>query len=150
MLSKLKKNKFENSNKGFTIIEVMIVLAIAGLILLIVFLAVPALQRNARNTQRKNDVQNLLASVSTYETNNAGTVPASIAVLTDYNPGYYTTAATAYATGAQGAIATDTLRLVTGAKCGAAGATVAGATRQVAAQYEIETSGAATFTCQDS
>jgi prepilin-type N-terminal cleavage/methylation domain-containing protein len=38
---------------GFTIIEVMIVLAIAGLILLIVFLAVPALQRNSRNYQRK-------------------------------------------------------------------------------------------------
>jgi prepilin-type N-terminal cleavage/methylation domain-containing protein len=35
---------------GFTIIEVMIVLAIAGLILLIVFLAVPALEREARNT----------------------------------------------------------------------------------------------------
>ena len=38
--------------EGFTIIEVLIVLAIAGLILLVVFLAVPALQRNARNTQR--------------------------------------------------------------------------------------------------
>ena len=48
MLSKLKK-----SNQGFTIIEVMIVLAIAGLILLIVFLAVPALQRNGRNTTKK-------------------------------------------------------------------------------------------------
>jgi prepilin-type N-terminal cleavage/methylation domain-containing protein len=38
MLKKLKK-----SDSGFTIIEVMIVLAIAGLILLIVFLAVPAM-----------------------------------------------------------------------------------------------------------
>ncbi len=37
---------------GFTIIEVMIVLVIAAVILLIVFLAVPALQRNSRNTQR--------------------------------------------------------------------------------------------------
>jgi prepilin-type N-terminal cleavage/methylation domain-containing protein len=41
--------------EGFTIIEVLIVLAIAGLIMLIVFLAVPALQRNSRNTQRAND-----------------------------------------------------------------------------------------------
>ena len=40
MLNKLKKS----DKDGFTIIEVMIVLAIAGLILLIVFLAVPALQ----------------------------------------------------------------------------------------------------------
>ena len=42
-------------DEGFTIIEVLIVLAIAGLIMLIVFLAVPALQRNSRNTQRTND-----------------------------------------------------------------------------------------------
>ena len=50
MLKNLHKD-----NKGFTIIEVLIVLAIAGLIMLIVFLAVPALQRNSRNTQRNND-----------------------------------------------------------------------------------------------
>jgi prepilin-type N-terminal cleavage/methylation domain-containing protein len=37
---------------GFTIIEVMIVLAIAGLIMLVVFLAVPSLQRNSRNEPR--------------------------------------------------------------------------------------------------
>jgi prepilin-type N-terminal cleavage/methylation domain-containing protein len=36
----------KNNKKGFTIIEVLIVLAIAGVIMVIVFLAVPALQRN--------------------------------------------------------------------------------------------------------
>jgi prepilin-type N-terminal cleavage/methylation domain-containing protein len=35
---------------GFTIIEVVLVLAIAGLIFLIVFLALPALQRSQRDT----------------------------------------------------------------------------------------------------
>jgi prepilin-type N-terminal cleavage/methylation domain-containing protein len=45
-MKQLYKQKRE---AGFTIIEVLIVLAIAALILLIVFLAVPALQRNARN-----------------------------------------------------------------------------------------------------
>lgn len=59
MLSKLKKDE-----KGFTIIEVMIVLAIAGLILLIVFLAVPALQRNSRNTQRNSEGAKVAASAS--------------------------------------------------------------------------------------
>ena len=34
-----------NSKKGFTIIEVVLVLAIAGLIFLMVFVALPALQR---------------------------------------------------------------------------------------------------------
>ena len=70
MLSPIRKSK-----EGFTIIEVMIVLAIAGLILLIVFLAVPALQRNARNTQRKNDVSSLLAAFSEFTNNNNGTLP---------------------------------------------------------------------------
>ena len=49
--------------KGFTIIEVLIVLAIAGLIMLVVFLAVPALQRNQRNTQRNNEAARVAAAV---------------------------------------------------------------------------------------
>ena len=59
MLKKLQKTNSE----GFTIIEVMIVLAIAALILLIVLLAVPALQRGSRNTQRKNDVSALAGAI---------------------------------------------------------------------------------------
>lgn len=68
------KTKLKNE-KGFTIIEVLIVLAIAGLILLIIFLAVPALQRNSRNTQRRNDVAAILGGVSTYANNNNGRLP---------------------------------------------------------------------------
>jgi type IV pilus assembly protein PilA len=74
MLSKSKKS----ISKGFTIIEVMIVLAIAGLILLIVFLAVPALQRNARNTSIKSDAGNVSGGISTFESNNNGTVPTTL------------------------------------------------------------------------
>ena len=54
---------------GFTIIEVMIVLAIAGLIMGIVFLAVPALQRNARTSQRNSDAQLILSAVNECLTN---------------------------------------------------------------------------------
>lgn len=68
--------------KGFTIIEVMIVLAIAGLILLIVFLAVPALQRNARNTSIKSDAGNVAGGYSTFETNNNGTAATSVTSAT--------------------------------------------------------------------
>ncbi len=49
---------------GFTIIEVMIVLAIAGLILLIVFLAFPNLRRNADNNGRKHDAALLVAAIT--------------------------------------------------------------------------------------
>jgi prepilin-type N-terminal cleavage/methylation domain-containing protein len=62
--------------RGFTIIETLIVLAIAGLILLIVFEAVPALERSGRNNQRRQDVQAILAAVSHYELNNSGNLPA--------------------------------------------------------------------------
>src|ERR1035438_8230293 len=77
------RNKLKQSNsEGFTIIEVMIVLAIAGLILLIVFLAVPALQRNARNTTMKNDASAVAAGVTEFESNNSGSVPTGVANAT--------------------------------------------------------------------
>lgn len=68
---------------GFTIIEVMIVLAIVGLIMLIVFLAVPALQRTARNKMRRNDVGIILAYVSEYRSNNKGQYSPSCNTLRD-------------------------------------------------------------------
>lgn len=79
MLSKIRNHK----EKGFTIIEVLIVLAIAGLILLVVFLAVPALQRNARNTSRSNDVASILGAMTEYINNNNGTMPNTLAVAAD-------------------------------------------------------------------
>ena len=65
----------EPANAGFTIIEMLIVLAIAGLILMIVFLAIPSLERNSRNNQRVEDVQTILGAVSHWELNNSGNVP---------------------------------------------------------------------------
>jgi len=73
-------NKKTKPTDGFTIIEVLIVLAIAGLIMLIVFLAVPALQRNAHNTSIKNDVSNILGGVNEYVNNNNGTLPDTLAI----------------------------------------------------------------------
>lgn len=77
MIQNLYKRK-TGATSGFTIIEVMIVLAIAGLIMLIVFLAVPALQRNARNTQRKNDAAAIASAVANYIDNNGGTLPTKV------------------------------------------------------------------------
>lgn len=54
------------SKRGFTIIEVLIVLAIAGLLILLVFLAVPAIQRTARNYQRKSVATAVLAELNNY------------------------------------------------------------------------------------
>ena len=75
MLKNLQKTK---GQKGFTIIEVLIVLAIAGLIMVVVFLAVPALQRSGRNNGLNTDANNLLSAVGTYVANNGGTLPNAI------------------------------------------------------------------------
>ena len=63
------------TKKAFTIIEVVLVLAIAGLIFLMVFIALPALQRNQRDTQRKNDMSRFISAIQNYQSNNLGKVP---------------------------------------------------------------------------
>lgn len=156
MLSKIRQSKA----KGFTIIEVLIVLAIAGLILLVVFLAVPALQRNARNTQRSNDVATTLGAVNEFVNNNNGTLPTAAAVAVDgtltisgaagtnnvtSKLGYYKTvgnvslsAAAPVAAGTNGTT-TDTLTLYTAADCNALGTqAIPGQTRSIAATYTLE------------
>jgi len=75
------KNPIKKLNQGFTIIEVMIVLAIAGLIMAIVFVAVPQLQRNQRDNARQDIANRLKAELETYAGNNQGTYPfAAVAV----------------------------------------------------------------------
>jgi prepilin-type N-terminal cleavage/methylation domain-containing protein len=154
-------NKLNKRNQGFTIIEVLIVLAIAGIIMLIVFLAVPALQRNSRNTQRRTDVANYLSAVAEWQANNAGKVPTAAADLTGANGvnslaklGFYNPAPTTVVTGAQAtALNVDTLQYVQGAQCSTVtvGQTVAGTPKQVAARFAVEGSaGAAIAQCQDS
>lgn len=75
----------KNKQKGFTIIEVVLVLAIAALIFLMVFIALPALQRNQRDTQRKNDVNRAATALTNYTSNNRGAIPTSWATFnTEY------------------------------------------------------------------
>ena len=68
----MKKN-----NNGFTIIEVVLVLAIAGLIFLAVFIALPALQRGQRDNQRRSDAARFASQLQSFATNNNGTMPAN-------------------------------------------------------------------------
>ncbi len=72
--------KKEAKKQGFTIIEVVLVLAIAGLIFLMVFVALPALQRSQRDTQRRDDMARLATVLTQYQSNNAGNLPAAGAV----------------------------------------------------------------------
>ena len=75
----IKINKNQNlAKKGFTIIEVVLVLAIAGLIFLMVFLALPALQRSQRDAQQKQDVAMVVTALHNWKANNKGRGYASM------------------------------------------------------------------------
>ena len=63
--------------KGFTIIEVVLVLGIAALIFLMVFIAVPVLNRNQRDTARKNDLSLVATAVTNYSNANRGAWPGT-------------------------------------------------------------------------
>lgn len=143
----------KQNNKGFTIIEVLIVLAIAGLIMLIVFLAVPALQRNSRNTQRKNDVSAVIGAVNEWSNNNSGKLPATAAeqtaALGNAKLGIYSGQVTWAAGAATNATTVDAAVIRTSAKCSGADA-VGGSSRQIAVLYSVETGGAAQTVCIDS
>ncbi len=61
---------------GFTIIEVSLVLAIGGLILMMVVIALPSLQRSQRDAQRREDVISLIENIKKYQQNNRGALPS--------------------------------------------------------------------------
>jgi prepilin-type N-terminal cleavage/methylation domain-containing protein len=165
MLAKLKKSKLDRSGQGFTIIEVMIVLAIAGLILLIVFLAVPALQRSSRNTQRKSDVGRIASAATTVLSDNDNAVASLTTAALDNEIGnlsYYQAAQVSVTTAAAGGYNnvaknpvpdTSHVVVVTGAVCaaiaaGGQGATTANAQNtSVAVLYSTETGGAQALDC---
>ena len=162
------KNR-NKANGGFTIIEVLIVLAIAGLILLIVFLAVPALNRNSRNTTAKNDAQNVLGGISEYQGANNGKLPTDVKTTgaggdVTYGPATTTkisiqgttsvktvTADATYdaaaATGTGNTINTGIIGVYPGRQCVSGAATTTANVRSVAIFYTIETSSSPTVQC---
>ena len=77
----MKKHKLY---EGFTIIEVVLVLAVAGLIFLMVFLALPDLQRSRRNEQRKRDMGEIAGAIQNYRSANKGRMPESFENIKPY------------------------------------------------------------------
>lgn len=148
-----------NTKKGFTIIEVVLVLAIAGLIFLMVFIALPALQRNQRDTQRKNDLSRIQSAVNSYQANNKGKIPDSGKLNTlrdsylkaggdsfqDPTGRDYSLAYSASATGVANATWSETgnvsIQYVVGAKCDDEAVVAAGGTNKVAIRMALEGGG---------
>ena len=162
MLKKLQSKK----EQGFTIIEVLIVLAVGGLIIAIVLLAVPALQRNQRNSARGTDAGRIATAAANYASDNNGKLPTAAsqpvaqAILDDAGSlGQYTlTGAAAAGTNNFNVTSTqittapttaDQVSLVLGAKCNGKGVTAAGNARQMALVYTTESANGYTAVCKD-
>jgi len=147
------------SQQGFTIIEVLIVLAIAGLIMVIVFLAVPALQRSNRNQDRKTDIKALLGSVDDFEGTNGAAIPSSQADIdkatSNMKFSYYKAANVFYnssapagsptispvtTTPAAGILSAETINVYMGYSCtaGATSPPTAGTYKNVAVEFVLE------------
>lgn len=140
--------QLKKRTEGFTIIEVLIVLAIAGLIMVIVFVAVPALQRSQRNEARNNDARLITNAISECLTNRNGQQTScqavgGTAVTLPGNLKEVTTATYGAGTGS-----TTAATWVFSAQCSADNTgTVGGTARQFAVRYQVETTGAAQQQC---
>ena len=67
-----------NTKKGFTFIEVVLVLAIAGLIFTMTFVALPALWASQRDTARREGVMKFVDTLQNYQMNNSrGALPGT-------------------------------------------------------------------------
>src|SRR3989344_2503582 len=66
--------------RGFTLVELLVVIGILAILLAIVLIAInPARQfAQARNTQRESDVNELLDAIYAYAADNNGNLPAGI------------------------------------------------------------------------
>ena len=65
----------QKKETGFTIIEVVLVLAIAALIFLMVFIALPAMRQGQRDDGRKRDLSLIATAVTNYTSANRGKFP---------------------------------------------------------------------------
>ncbi len=111
----------KDNKKGFTIIEVVLVLAIAGLIFAMVFIALPALQRSQRDHSRENDASVVAAAITKWNSanRNSGTFnEESLRKYVDKLDQYDKSSELKVATpGASMSVASNEIKVMRGKKC---------------------------------
>ena len=150
-------------NKGFSIIELVLVLAIAGLIFLMVFIALPALRRSQQDMGRKNDSSTVVSAIGTYRSNNRTGGTMTSANVQGYITSLNQYAKTDVVVAAKGTRTTaepkeDEILVYTAAKCGStpglaeAHPMVTASSRQAAVFVRLENNGGSDgwqIFCQD-
>ncbi len=81
---KTQKTKINKVEEGFTLIELLVVIGILAVLLAITLIAInPARQfGQARNTQRRSAVTQILNAIGAYHADHSGNLPPSIASAT--------------------------------------------------------------------
>ena len=62
---------------GFTILEATLVIALAGLLFVAIAIAIPALIRSQRDTDRRHDISALISKIKEYQSNNRKALPST-------------------------------------------------------------------------
>jgi type IV pilus assembly protein PilA len=77
-MNTLKKDSLPSSQSGFTLIEILLVIAMLAILAAVVIIAInPAKQfGEAQNAQRRSDVSSILDAIHQYKLDNAGALPA--------------------------------------------------------------------------
>jgi prepilin-type N-terminal cleavage/methylation domain-containing protein len=144
------------NKKGFTLIELVIVLAIAALILAGVLIAVTGAQKSRRDTQRKDDAAKIVSYLEQYASNNSGNYPTG-AARTGFDSTYitsnnlkdpssgntYTIAASTNVTAAPGTPGAIAYNI--NATCNGPVATTGAGNRKIAVVIGLEQGGSACF-----
>ena len=145
-------NKLIKRTKGFTIIEVVLVLAIAALIFLMVFIALPALQKSQRDTARKNDASVVTAAVQNFVSAERRAIviadQTALRTYIDKLDQYDATKVNIVAFNSTPKPATDVIQVYPASKCNGS-KLAAGVTRQSAVVIRLEAGKGGTFYCID-
>lgn len=87
-MKKIKKNIKGMSvlDMGFTLVEILVVIAIIGILATLAIISYTGAQKQARDTQRKSDIKQYQMALESYSAKNNGTYPVSTGAtsVTDY------------------------------------------------------------------
>jgi prepilin-type N-terminal cleavage/methylation domain-containing protein len=74
-------------SKGFTLLELLIVIGLIGILVMIAAVAYSSAQKKSRDSRRTSDIKALQAATEQYNANNNGIYPTTVDELAPYFPG---------------------------------------------------------------